>query len=90
VNARDAAPEGDTSGRGLRSTGDSASLSQARPHITIEIPPQSEQPHVFRREFLGAIRKAIGDAQIRGDVGAELAIECCKALPPATPGKDTA
>jgi hypothetical protein len=85
VNARDAAPEGDTSGRGLRSTRDSASLSQARPHITFEIPPRSDQPYLFRRDFVNAIRTAIGKAQIEGEIDAALAVECLKALLVASP-----
>jgi hypothetical protein len=57
--------------------------------ITFEIPPASEQSFIFRREFLGAIRTAIGNAQIAGEIDAELAIACCKALPPAIPDKGT-
>jgi hypothetical protein len=53
--------------------------------ICFEMPAPSNQPHIFRREFLGAIRKAIGEAQSAGDIDAAIAVECFKALPPATP-----
>jgi hypothetical protein len=52
--------------------------------IAVEIPPAPENAFLFRRAFLGAIRKAIGDAQIAGDIDAATAVECFKALPPAT------
>jgi hypothetical protein len=52
--------------------------------IRFTIPSAADSAFLFRRAFLGAIRKAIGDAQIRGEIDAELAVECCKALPPAT------
>jgi hypothetical protein len=53
--------------------------------IAIEIPPRGADPFAFRRAFLGAIRKAIGDAQISGELDAETAVECFKALPPPAP-----
>ena len=53
--------------------------------LSFEIPPPSDQPHVFQRNFLNAIRSAIGKAQIAGDIDAQLAVECFKALPPVKP-----
>jgi hypothetical protein len=56
--------------------------------ITVEIPSTSEQPFLFQRAFLGAIRKAIGEAQIAGKIDAATAVACNRALPPAaTPDK---
>lgn len=50
--------------------------------ITVEIPACADTAFLFRRAFLGAIRKAIGHAQISGDIDAAIAVECFKALPP--------
>lgn len=53
--------------------------------ITIEIPPLSDQPFIFRRAFLGAVRTAISQAQIAGRIDVELAVACFRALPIAEP-----
>ena len=53
--------------------------------ITVEIPPASETPFLFRRAFLHAVRLAIGAAQIAGTVDAATLVECMRALPPAAP-----
>lgn len=52
--------------------------------ITVEIPPLGADPFVFRREFLRRIRAAIGQAQIDGQLDTQTAVECFKALPPAS------
>lgn len=52
--------------------------------ITIEIPPAAENGFIFRRAFVHAIRLAIGAAQINGDIDAQTAIECLRALQPAS------
>jgi hypothetical protein len=56
-------------------------------NITITIPPAAESPFLFRRAFLAAIRSAISQAQIAGELEAAVVVECFKALPPATPDK---
>jgi hypothetical protein len=53
--------------------------------VTVAIPPPAESPFVFRRAFLHAIRKAIGDAQIAGELDETTAVECFKAFAPADP-----
>jgi hypothetical protein len=54
--------------------------------ITVEIiiPPRGADPFQFRREFLRRIRAAVGQAQIDGELDAAIAVECFKALPPAS------
>jgi hypothetical protein len=42
---------------------------------------------ILRRNFLSAIRAAIGKARIAGDIEATLAVECFKALPPVSPDR---
>jgi hypothetical protein len=58
--------------------------------ITFEIPPAADSPFLFRRAFLAAIRTAISQAQIDCRIDAAIAVECNRALPPATPDKGTA
>jgi hypothetical protein len=53
--------------------------------IAVTIPPQSDSAFVFRREFLGAIRKAISEAQVAGTIDTDIAVACFKALPIADP-----
>jgi hypothetical protein len=61
-----------------------------RPPLTVEIPPAAESPFLFRRAFVHAIRVAIGDAQIAGELDAATAVECLRSLPPAAPGEAAA
>lgn len=60
--------------------------------VTVEIPPRDAGANqiLFRREFLRRIRSAISQAQINGELDAETAVECFKALPPATSDERTA
>lgn len=57
--------------------------------IRFEIPPPSDQPFLFQRAFLHAIRKAIGEAHIAGEIDAATAVACNRALPAETPDKAT-
>jgi hypothetical protein len=54
--------------------------------ITFTIPPPAESPFTFRRALLDAIRSAISAAQVAGEIDAQAAVECCRALPMAEPG----
>jgi len=76
MSARSAAPEGGTSGQRLID-GIGHSIAHT---IAITIPPRADSPFLFRRAFLAAIRKAVSEAQIRGDISA-IAVECNRALP---------
>ncbi len=58
--------------------------------IAVNMPAPAESPFLFRRAFLNAIRTAISQAQIDGRIDAATAVACNRALPPATPDKDTA
>jgi hypothetical protein len=51
------------------------------PALAVQIPAAADSPFLFRREFIHAIRAAIGAAQIAGDIDAQTAVECMKALP---------
>jgi hypothetical protein len=53
--------------------------------ITFTIPPPADSPFLFRRAFLEAIRSAISEAQILGEIDAAMALECFKALPVPPP-----
>jgi hypothetical protein len=64
----------------------SAKGAAPRAHtVVFTIPPLCEQPHVFRRELLNAIRLAISSAQVAGTIDTAVAVECLKALPIAEP-----
>jgi hypothetical protein len=49
--------------------------------FTFEMPPAADSQFLFRRAFLAAIRKAISEAHIRGEISAAIAVECNRALP---------
>jgi hypothetical protein len=53
--------------------------------IVFNVPPPSDSSFLFRRAFLDAIRTAISKAQIAGEIDAQTAIECFKALPGPIP-----
>jgi hypothetical protein len=52
--------------------------------LTVEIPPAAETAFLFRRAFVHAIRVAIGAAHNNGELDAVTAVECLRALPPAS------
>lgn len=49
--------------------------------VVFEVPPLTEQPYRFRQALLGAIRSAISEARIAGEISTPLAVECLRALP---------
>ena len=53
--------------------------------VTFTIPPYSENLFLFKRDFYGAIRSAISQAHVAGQIDTLTAVTCLKAIPPAAP-----
>jgi hypothetical protein len=49
--------------------------------ITFKLPPQAESPFLFRRTLLNAIRLAVSDAHIAGQIDVKTAVAALAALP---------
>lgn len=67
------------------SVGTPPSIHRRSSSVTFEIPPPADSQFLFQRAFLDAIRKAISEAQIRGDIDTDVAVACFRALPIAEP-----
>jgi hypothetical protein len=53
----------------------------AASEITFRIPPPAASPFHFRRALLNAIRTAISQAHVHGELDTETVVRCLGALP---------
>jgi hypothetical protein len=54
-------------------------------HITFIMPPASESPFLFRRALLAAIRSAISEAHVDGQIDVQTTVAALGALPMTEP-----